>query len=164
MLEARNKTLLCVAILCLTACASKEKTVKSTLTEREYNGSLNYQHQAQTLTLDYFGDQLSGIMSVADSCDADSSTFESNGIKLKIKVTRNKKGGKDIAFKAEAKPVARSTLTSENTNINQTEKLAEREKTLDKNKVKTSPAGWGWLIGIAIVALLYWLIRRAIKI
>ncbi len=150
--------------VCLTACKTKEKQVKNTLVEREFSGSIDYQRQKQTLNVDYFGDKLSGNMSVADSTEADSSTFESNGIKLKIKVTRNKKGSKDIGFVAEAKPVARSSLTSETENLKAKEKQSFSEKIHEETKIKKSVfGGFGWWLAIIGIAVAVYLFRRFIK-
>lgn len=147
----------------LYGCSSKKKTVDISKSEVTRETALQVEQTKKTFITEYFGGQLNGRFSTADSTEADSAEFESDGLKVKIKVASNGKGGKNIDFKAEAKPVARSTLSEEKTSIDLKEKQASKEVFKQTTKEKTSPGGWVWLVAIFLFALLVWLIRRALK-
>lgn len=145
------------------SCTSRKKVVNNSLKEVTKETALHLEQTKTTLVTEHFGAQLKGSLTVADSTEADSAEFESNGLKVKIKVASNGKGGKKFDFKAEAKPLARTTLTEVKTNINLKEKQASKEVLKQSTKEKTSPGGWVWLVAIFLFALLVWLIRRALK-
>lgn len=152
---------LLIYIAC-SGCTSKKKLVDDVKTETKQSTALNLEQNKTSFITEHFGDQLSGVFNLADSLQEDSAVFESGGIILKLRAVKNPKGGKRIDFKAEAKPVARSTLTSENTKLNLKQEHAQKVQTKKTNTVKTKPTG-GWLIILLLVVIAGCLVFRLIK-
>lgn len=158
------------SIALLSACGIRHKEVHKQLETSSFKENISLEHYHAQLVTEQFGGTLKGGFLVNDTSDADSSEVESNGIKVKVKVTKGKPGkdgqpGKmKVSFEAEAKPVARSSLTVDSKKEEQKKEGNKKALNEQVNKSVNSLSGWVWfgvlLIVIGIVSIV---ITRAKK-
>ncbi|SMO48087.1 hypothetical protein [Solitalea koreensis] len=144
----------------LDACSVRKKTTEHVVHVVKAVDSASIIQEHTQLVINQYGDFLKGSTVLSDTSGTDSSVFESNGIKLKLKIKGAKPGAK-VEFLAEAKPVARSTLTHDNTQqtrVSTTQSAVIADKT---NKSVNRPSVWmsicaGLSLGITLIIALRW--------
>lgn len=159
-------TYLAIGLLSLASCGLRKKEITRNLEVVQWKDSTGSAKFNSILIQEQFGDTLRGSFNVADSSGSDSVEFESQGIKLKLKVTGGKPGTK-VNFNAQAKPTARSTLNQQaerKVNVSSGSKATLNES--KKVEVKRL-SGWVWfaliLIVIGIIALVYQKVKRKLN-
>lgn len=162
----------------MASCGSIKRTEKSNLQVKQETTLKVDSETVKVTETKMFGDTLKGntflpiVYTKADSTGADSTTVESGGIKLKIKITPKKSAsggviGNLIDFSAIAKPIS-TTLTKEDTqaNVNATTKTQVKLKTTSETKEKSGfgIAFWMWcLVGLTVLAAAIYFIKPLLK-
>lgn len=164
-MKTAKLTLILIAGLTLGGCGVKNKMVKTELQAVRTYDSLAVTHAEATLVTYQYGEVLTGTFR-PDTNGEDSTTFESKGIKGKIKTKKTPKG-LVIDYELEAKPVARSELKASTDTNNQVKKTGSVSVKNEENKSTFRLSGWVWfalaLIVIGIVAVVISKIRTKLK-
>jgi len=165
----RPSSLFALALLC-SACGVKKVQEHRTLEASSFKNQLSQEHYNAQLITEQFGGTLNGSFFVNDTGEADSSQFESNGLKVKVKVSpgktdkNGKKGKQKIDVQAQADAVARSTLTvtGGKTTDQKEGSKAVVEENINKSTNRLSLKSWLIIAALSVIALLFlfpWLKR-----
>ncbi len=149
----------CMAVL--SGCGVRKKTADRELEQQRYREQVAHRQQVAELETMYYGDVLQGSLLV-DSLQADSSVFESRGLRLVFKPVQTSGGRVVLGFSAAAKEVARSSLRysqQDSTSTKQTAAVRQKEQTT----LQTRPGVWPFYLLILAGAALTLLAIKTIK-